>query len=73
MKPDRSGTWTEQVMFRAGWASKSPLPGTACKGCFHLKWGAFKKPRCMKHGFLTQVSATCPSFTYKDTDLSKEE
>ena len=67
MKPDKSGTWTQQVMFRSGWTSKASA-GKECKGCTHLNWTGGPKPRCLKHDFLTQVRATCPSFEYPEDD-----
>lgn len=66
MKPDKSGTLTEQRLYKANWVPKGEKE-KQCNDCAHLEFSCAKNskgsPRCGKLGCRTGIRATCDKWT----------
>ena len=72
MKPDRSGTMTEQRMFRNNWKSKGEK-GKQCRDCHHFELSFEKSskgsPKCWEMNFRTSLTATCDKWLERHSQM----
>jgi len=63
MKASRSGSWSEQCRWKAGWLRPSEVPrdqDDRCQTCRHHRWPDGRPSLlCNIHGFSTQARAWC--------------